>query len=122
MAGIPRNNPNVYVLKYPQYYQLDANGNLFCKICFKVVNSSRKYVVERHLTTKWHLEKERKTESKLDKEQTFLTQRKNNVIDALVRAFVASEIPLYKCRIEHLNNLFKLINYNLPSKPQCEDI
>lgn len=106
-----------YVEKYP-VFKTDGQV-LYCKVCNKQVSAKKIYSIKSHLESATHKEQERKSTSST---QQFLVETASSgnaqfTVD-LCKAFIASDIPLYKIRNDNLKSFFQkyIGNYVIPSE------
>ena len=106
------NKAKVYEKEFPAEFIANFNQNLFCMFCFNVVACKKRLTAERHLATTKHRryigilkeEKTGKDKGKLKKQTFFQPAIKNSFTEKLVKALLASDIPLYKFRTGILSN------------------
>ena len=106
---------DIFVKKYPNEFISTPSGNLFCKLCNTAVKCDKEFHVNAHRNSTKH---SCKIPTK-DQKQEFIVVDKNSFSDRLIKAFLKSDIPLFKLRNESIRELFLELGHQVPSDTFC---
>lgn len=107
-----------YAKKYPNEFTVTPNNDIFCNICSKIIDSSRKSSIDSHRISKKHANGICKENFK----KTFFKPINESFAANVVKAFVSADIPLWKLRSVHLKELFSSLGFELPSETTARRI
>jgi hypothetical protein len=105
-----------FLNKYDREFILGPQNSLYCNICCCEINFRKKDVVEKHRLTKKHKEGSGRLQINTNLDQNFLTDTNPEFTNLVVKAFLSADIPLSKMDNKYLKNLFKFMNFPLPSE------
>ena len=97
------------------------NNQLYCNLCNCAVSCNKRFLVDSHRNTSKH---QKALGSRFENlipqtSQKFSRSSYTNFIEKVTKAFLSADIPLYKLNNKHIKNLFRDIDYRLPSKTTC---
>ena len=92
------------------------NESLWCRLCNVAINCTKSYIVERHIASQKHRELLSKVEIIRNPDSEIEEQ---DFASKVTKAFLASDIPLYKVNNPELQDLFRTMGQALPSESCC---
>lgn len=121
MKKIDTKKSEKYRRLYQSEFTINPNGQLFCSLCFSVVNNEKKYYVDQHRNSAKHINLlKNDNKPKIVLHQTFLNNSgENKLLDLFVLAFASTSTPLHRLRNPHMKKLFSYLNAPLPSESQA---
>lgn len=105
-----------YVDSHAKFLEIDKKNNLFCKICQKTIDTSRKSVVDQHLNSMKHKkgsEMKQRVDNSIEK---YIVRNDKRFLYLLTKFFVSTDIPFKKLRSIEMNELFQYMGRILPSE------
>ena len=111
----------LYACEFPNEFSKTPNNELYCKICSTTVNYENRLKVESHKASSNHkrLLSEIPGGSKQPTIEMFMPDLKNGFKSALVEAFLAADIPLFKINNSKIRQLFTYLGQVVPSETSC---
>ena len=98
---------------YPNEFLKSNTNDLYCNLCHVSVNYKKKYYIKRHRKSQKHI---KNIENNKSYKQLPLQESMNSNNSPIIKAFIDSDIPLYKLRHQSIKNLFSSINIQIPSE------
>ena len=99
-----------YVTKYPTEFVASSTNTLWCLICCKTVNHTKKYNIDKHRLSNKHVENMNEIKQEITVKLHASLFYKN-----VVSTFIEADIPLFKLSNSKLRQLFSSFGHNLPS-------
>jgi hypothetical protein len=103
-----------YVKKYAHVFSITPKKTLFCNLCMKEIDCTRKSNVESHLKSQRHTKLNYSESNKSI--QTRLTDSNPDITLQIVEAFLSADIPLKKLRNRKLISMFHSFQIPIPSE------
>ena len=91
------------------------NNQLYCNLCNCAVSCNKRFLVDSHQNTSIHQKAldSRSENLILQTLQTFLRSSDTDFVKKVTKAFMSTDIPLYKLNNTHIKNLFRDIGHYL---------
>jgi len=113
-----------YINLFPNIFFKSPDGNLCCLACEKIVNASKDFTIQAHLSTTVHIKKHSEMNNVLDKNTETLkieqrldfTNKTRNFANIILDTFISVDIPLYKLRHPKMHSFFNFLGHSLPSE------
>lgn len=104
---------NQILHKYPSEFSKTSIGQLHCDLCHKLIKFDKMFHIESHRSSKKHISN-KNLYIKHPQPKLIIDPKLNN--EEIVKAFVYSNIPLYKLRNKHICSLFNKLGAPVPSE------
>lgn len=108
-----------FIREFPKEFTSTPKRELYCNLCSKIVDHSKRFPVDRHRLSDKHqrlLNLQQPSTS-----QQFIKIPQIDFTKKVTEAFLSADIPLYKLRNPKLRELFTCTGHPLPSEQSCRN-
>ena len=109
------------VKEFPNEFMESIDNQLHCNLCNCADSCYKRFLVDSHRNTSKHQKAlgSRSENLILQTSQIFLRSSDTNSVEKLTKAFLYTDILLYKLNNTHIKNLFRDIGHRLASETAC---
>ena len=109
------------VKEFPDEFTESINNQLYRNLCYCTVYCNKRFLVDSHQNTSIHQKAlDSRSENLMPQtSQTFLRSSDTDFVEKVTKAFMSTDIPLYKLNNMHIKNVFRDIGHRLPSETTC---
>ena len=131
------------VKEFPDEFTESINNQLYRNLCYCAVSCDKRFLVDSHQNTSIHQKAlDSRSENLIHQtlqntsihqkvlgsrsenlmpqtSQTFLRSSDTDFVEKVTKAFMSTDIPLYKLNNTHIRNVFRDIGHRLPSVSTC---